>query len=154
MRGLDGYAAYDLDLAGGELTLEATASYMTDYKRRITSTAPTVDVVDTYGFPVDLRGTVSGRWVRDDVSLRVAVNHVGGSRDLLESRIGSWTTTDMQVGWTPSGSWGEGLSLTASVRNVFDADPPFYDAITGIGFDAGQADPLGRTFALQLTKRW
>ena len=154
VRGLDGYAAYDLDLAGGELTLEATASYMTDYKRRITSTAPTVDVVDTYGFPVDLRGTVSGRWVRDDVSLRVAVNHVGGSRDLLESRIGSWTTTDMQVGWTPSGSWGEGLSLTASVRNVFDADPPFYDAITGIGFDAGQADPLGRTFALQLTKRW
>jgi iron complex outermembrane recepter protein len=154
VRGLDGYAAYDLDLAGGELTLEATASYMTDYKRRITSTAPTVDVVDTYGFPVDLRGTVSGRWMRDDVSLRVAVNHVGGYRDLLESRIGSWTTTDMQVGWTPSGSWGEGLSLTASVRNVFDADPPFYDAITGIGFDAGQADPLGRTFALQLTKRW
>lgn len=92
--------------------------------------------------------------MRDDVSLRVAVNHVGGYRDLLESRIGSWTTTDMQVGWTPSGSWGEGLSLTASVRNVFDADPPFYDAITGIGFDAGQADPLGRTFALQLTKRW
>ena len=41
-----------------------------------------------------------------------------------------------------------------TVRNVFDADPPFYDAITGIGFDAGQADPLGRTFALQLTKRW
>jgi outer membrane receptor protein involved in Fe transport len=154
VRGLDGYAAYDLDLAGGELTLEATASYMTDYKRRITTAAPSVDLVDTYGFPVDLRGVVSGRWVRDDVSLRVAVNHVGGYRDLLESRIGSWTTTDLQVGWTPSGAWGDGLSLTASVRNVFDADPPFYDAVTGIGFDAGQADPLGRTFALQLTKRW
>lgn len=154
VRGLDGYAAYDLNVAGGELTLDATASYMIDYKRRITTAAPTVDLVDTYGYPVDLRGTVSGRWVRDDVSLRVAVNRVGGYRDLLESRIGSWTTTDMQVGWTPSGSWGEGLSLTASVRNVFDADPPFYDATTGIGFDAGQADPLGRTFALQLTKRW
>ena len=154
VRGLDGYTAYDLGLAGGELTLEATASYMIDYKRRITSAAPTVDLVDTYGFPVDLRGALSGRWVRDDVSLRVAVNHVGGYRDLLDSRIGSWTTTDLQAGWTPSGAWGEGLSLTASVRNVFDADPPFYDAVTGIGFDAGQADPLGRTFALQLTKRW
>lgn len=154
VRGLDGYAAYDWDLAGGELTLEATASYMIDYKRRITSTAPTIDLVDTYGFPVDLRGTVSGRWARDDLSLRVAVNHVGGYRDLQDARIGSWTTTDMQVGWTPSGSLGEGLNLTASVRNVFDADPPFFDAITGIGFDAGQADPLGRTFALQLTKRW
>lgn len=154
VRGLDGYAAYDLALAGGELTLEATASYMTDYRRRITPAAPTLDLVDTHGFPVDLRGTVSGRWARDDVSLRVAVNHVGGYRDLQEARIGSWTTTDLQVGWTPSGRWGEGLSLTASVRNLFDADPPFYDAITGIGFDAGQADPLGRTLALQLTKRW
>ncbi|MEN5229786.1 TonB-dependent receptor [Brevundimonas naejangsanensis] len=154
VRGLDGYAAYDRALAGGQLTLEATASYMTDYKRRITSTAPTIDLVDTYGFPVDLRGTVSGRWARDDLSLRVAVNHVGGYRDLQDARIGSWTTTDMQVGWTPSGSWGEGVNLIASVRNVFDADPPFFDAITGIGFDAGQADPLGRTFALQLTKRW
>ncbi|WP_433933410.1 TonB-dependent receptor domain-containing protein [Brevundimonas diminuta] len=154
VRGLDGYAAYDRALAGGELTLEATASYMTDYKRRITSAAPTLDLVDTYGFPVDLRGTVSGRWARDDLSLRVAVNHVGGYRDLQDARIGSWTTTDMQVGWRPSGSWGEGLNLIVSVRNVFDADPPFFDAITGVGFDAGQADPLGRTFALQLTKRW
>ena len=154
VRGFDGYAAYDLDLAGGELTLDASASYMLDYERRITTTAPTVNLVDTYGFPVDLRGTLAGRWVRDDISLRLAVNHVGGYRDLRNTRIGSWTTTDLQVGWTPSASWGQGINLTASVRNLFDADPPFYDAVTGIGFDAGQADPLGRTFALQLTKRW
>lgn len=154
VRGVDGQAAYDLDLAGGVLTLEASASYMTDYRRQITPVAPNVDLVDVYGYPVDLRGTLSGRWVRDDLSLRVAINHVGGYRDQRDARIGSWTTTDVQFGWTPSAGWGDGLTLTASVRNVFDADPPFYDAITGIGFDAGQADALGRTFALQLTKRW
>ena len=154
VRGLDANAAYDLDLAGGALTIEATASYMTDFARRITTAAPSVDLVDTYGFPVDLRGTLSGRWVRDDLSVRVAVNHVGGYRDLRQIRIGSWTTTDLQLGWEPSAAWGDGLSLTSSVRNLFDADPPFYDAVTGIGFDAGQADPLGRTISLQVTKRW
>lgn len=154
VRGIDANAAYDLDLGGGALTVEASASYMTDFARRITTAAPSVNLVDTYGFPVDLRGTLSGRWVRDGLSVRVAVNHVGGYRDLRQIRIGSWTTTDLQLGWRPSAAWGDGLSLTASVRNLFDADPPFYDAITGIGFDAGQADPLGRTFALQLTKRW
>lgn len=154
VRGLDANAAYDLDLAGGALTIEATASYMTDFARRVTTAAPSVDLVDTYGFPVDLRGTLSGRWVRDDLSVRVAVNHVGGYRDLRQIRIGSWTTTDLQLGWEPSAAWGDGLSLTASVRNLFDADPPFYDAVTGIGFDAGQADPLGRTISLQVTKRW
>lgn len=154
VRGIDGYIAYDRDLAGGDLTLEASGSYMTDYRRRITSAAPTLDLVDTYGFPVDLRGTMSARWAIEDVSIRTAVNHVSGYRDLRNARIGSWTTTDVQLGWTPSSGWGEGLSLTASVRNLFDLDPPFYDAVTGIGFDAGQADPLGRTFSLQLTKRW
>lgn len=154
VRGVDVQGAYDLDLAGGQLTLEATGSYMADYKRRITSAAPTIDLVDTQGFPVDLRGTVSASWARDDVSLRTAINHVGGYRDLREVRIGSWTTVDFQLGWRPSGAWAEGLSLTASVRNIFDRDPPFYDAVTGIGFDAGQADPLGRTFSLQLTRRW
>ncbi|WP_295167450.1 TonB-dependent receptor [uncultured Brevundimonas sp.] len=154
VRGIDGYAAYDLDLAGGALTLEANGSYMVDYRRRITSAAPSVDLVDTYGFPVAFRGTMASRWTRDDLSLRIAVNHVGGYRDFQNARIGSWTTADAQLGWTPAAAWGDGLSLTASIRNLFDRSPPFYDAVSGIGFDAGQADPLGRTFSLQLTRRW
>ncbi len=60
VRGVDGYLAYDLDLAGGELTIEASGSYMTDYRRRITSAAPTVDLVDTYG-----RSVSSARCARD-----------------------------------------------------------------------------------------
>lgn len=154
VRGFDGYVAYDTDLASGALTLEASGSFMTDYRRRITSAAPTVDLVDTYGFPAEFRGTASGSWKRGDLSLRLAVNHVGGYRDLRDVRIESWTTADLQMGWSPKAAWSEGVSLTASIRNLFDRDPPFYDAITGIGFDAGQADPMGRTASLQLTKRW
>ena len=41
-----------------------------------------------------------------------------------------------------------------NVRNLFDEDPPFYNGATGDGYDAGQADPLGRVISLQLTQRW
>ena len=41
-----------------------------------------------------------------------------------------------------------------SVRNLLDADPPFYDVSTGFGYDPAQADIFGRVVALQLIKRW
>ncbi len=155
VRGVDGSIAYDLDLgAAGALTLEATGSYMDQYQRKITPTAPQEDLVDTLGFPVDFRGTAAAVWRRDDVDVRVAVNRVSGYRDFAGARIAPWTTADVQFGWRPSGAWGQGVSLVASVRNLTDEDPPFYDGSNGAGFDAGQADPFGRQVSLQLTKRW
>jgi len=43
-----------------------------------------------------------------------------------------------------------GLTLTASVTNLFDTDPSF--ARTEIGYDALTGDPLGRTFKLGVQK--
>ncbi len=154
VRGVDVNGFYDLTVGGGDLTLGIAGSYMADFKRQTTPAAPQVDLVGTYGSPVDFRGTASAAWRRDDFDVRFAVNQVSGYRDFSGNRISAWTTADVQMGWRPSASWGEGVAVIASIRNLFDRDPPFYDAITGIGFDAGQADPLGRQFSLQLTKRW
>ena len=46
------------------------------------------------------------------------------------------------------------MNLSAGVQNLFDADPPFYNGATGYGFDAGQANQLGRVVSLQLIRRW
>lgn len=155
VRGVDGSAAYDFDLGdAGSLTLEATGSYMASYERKITPAADQVDLVDTLGFPVDFRGTAAAVWRRNDIDVRFALNHVSGYRDFAGERIEPWTTADVQFGWRPSRRWGEGLSLVASIRNLTDEDPPFYDGPNGAGFDAGQADPFGRQVSLQLTKRW
>lgn len=154
VRGLDGSAAYELDIAGGALTLEASGSYMLDYRRKITVAAQGTDLVGMYGFPVDFRGTLAAAWAGKNLDLRLAVHQVGAYKDLLERKIDAWTTADFQIGWRPQALWGRGLAVTASVRNLLDRDPPFYDASTGVGFDPGQADPLGRTFSLQLTRRW
>ena len=58
--------------------------------------------------------------------------------------------------WRPASNHRltESLDLALSVRNLFDAEPPFYDAPQGIGYDPANADPLGRVISLQLTKRW
>jgi outer membrane receptor protein involved in Fe transport len=45
-------------------------------------------------------------------------------------------------------------NVSLHVRNLFDTDPPFVDNINGIGYDAINANPMGRFLALQLTKAW
>ncbi|WP_336605050.1 hypothetical protein [Phenylobacterium aquaticum] len=47
-----------------------------------------------------------------------------------------------------------GLSVALNVQNLADTAPPFYDSPQGVGFDAANADPLGRYVSVQLTKRW
>jgi iron complex outermembrane receptor protein len=156
VRGLDGAISYDFERGDRDrLRIEASGSYMTDYKRQITPTAPIVDRVGQFGYPVDFRGTLAATWTRDVWSVRVGLNHVSSYSTPAGPDIDAWNTADLQVRWAPTGpGWAEGLELTASVRNLFDEDPPFYDAASGLGFDAGQADPLGRVASLQLTKRW
>ncbi len=45
----------------------------------------------------------------------------------------------------------------AESRNLLDADPPYVTYLVGTytaGFDAENANPLGRFVALQVTKQW
>ena len=54
--------------------------------------------------------------------------------------------------------FSEGGEVVLSLRSAGTADGQarvcFEVSDTGIGFDAGQADPLGRTISLQVNKRW
>jgi outer membrane receptor protein involved in Fe transport len=85
----------------------------------------------------------------------MGLNYVDGYRTSTGSGVDAWLTADAQIRWSPTAIAGvSGLDLTLNVRNLFDADPPFFDAASGYGFDAGQADPLGRVVSLQLTRRW
>lgn len=86
---------------------------------------------------------------------RAGLNHVSGYRDAADRRIDAWTTVDAVAAWSPrDGGWSRGLQAQLSIRNLLNEDPPFYDAPFGLGFDAGQADPVCRTVSLQLTRRW
>ena len=63
--------------------------------------------------------------------------------------------SDGRMRWTPTGSGAlEGVEVALSVQNLFNEDPPFYDSPLGVGYDPANASPLGRTVALQISRRW
>lgn len=155
VQGVDGQIGYSFDRGADRFDLSANASYLLTFERQVTPQAAPVDVVGVAGNPARFRGRAQAAWRRGSVSASLAVNYQSQEKDLAGKTIDSWTTTDLQLGWTSDreGPLG-GLTLALSVQNLFDTPPPFYDSPAGIGFDAANADPLGRFVSLQLTKRW
>lgn len=155
VRGFDVSAGYAFSRGEDDFRIEATASRLVDYERRLSPTASPSDLLGTVGYPVDLRGALAGFWTRGDLTGRLGLNYVGDYRDVAGTRISSWTTLDFQAIWAPSRQgWLEGVQAVFSVQNLLDQDPPFYDAPTGFGFDPGQSNALGRFVSIQITKRW
>jgi iron complex outermembrane receptor protein len=154
VRGLDLSAAYGFDRGRDRFDLTASASYLIDYELQVTPTAPTADYVNIAGQPVDFRARLGVAWRRETLGASLSVNYVDAYRSPTRQRTDAWTTLDAQFRWTPDRLNLKGVSLALSVQNLLDADPPFYNAPTGVGYDATNADPIGRYASIQLTKRW
>ncbi len=156
VRGFDLQAAYDWTWGQDRLAVSASLSYLADYQRKFTPTAPSVQLVDTANQPVDLRARLTGSWTRGAFGLAATLNYVDDYRAETGRRIEAWTPIDLQVRWTPKEDNGPlaGLSLMLNLQNALDEAPPFYDAPIGVGYDPANADPLGRVVSLQLAKRW
>lgn len=155
VRGLDFALGRGVDVGAQRLDLDLSGSWLFDYSRKLTPSASRDDLLNLAGYPVDFRMRAGATWSRNDWSARIGVNYVDAYRDPLGPSIERWVTADVQLRWTPSTILGvAGLEFALNVRNLFDEDPPFYDAATGDGYDAAQADPLGRVTSLQLIRRW
>ena len=107
------------------------------------------------GFPIRLRARGTASWDRGPWGLQLAVNYTGRYEDPLGVRIDHAATADLQVRYqgrtaTPL----EGFTASLTVRNLFDADPPFYDNPAGAAYDPANADAVGRFVAVQLARSW
>ncbi|MDV3455856.1 TonB-dependent receptor [Sphingomonas sp. HF-S4] len=157
VRGLDILAAGSFSLGGGTVSLSGNASHMLDYQRRITPRAPLVEQVGTLSNPPAWRLRGSAGWDRDGWGMTATLSHVSGYVDAVSMPhrpVGSWTTIDTQLRIQPKMLERVGLSLALSAQNLLDADPPFVDQLTGFGYGAANADPIGRFVSLQVIKRW
>ncbi len=156
VRGLDLQAGYSWQAGENAFDLDGSVSYLADFKRRFTPSAAPVQQLDTANQPVDLRARISAAWSRGPYGLSAALNYVDDHHSETGRKIAAWTPVDLQARWTPAEDDAPlaGVTLALSVQNAFDEDPPFYDNPLGLAFDPANADPLGRTVALQLTKRW
>lgn len=154
VRGLDLQAAYPMHFGGHSLRWDASASWLLAYDSRMTSASPVQSVLDQVGYPVSLRSRAGFAWSGGDWTFNAHWVHVSDYADQDGRRIDAWNTADVRLTWRPLNGSLEGLRASLGIQNLFDADPPFHDGRTGYGFDAGQANLLGRVVSLQLTRRW
>jgi outer membrane receptor protein involved in Fe transport len=158
VRGLDLTLNQGFSIGEAEGSIALNSSYLLDYKRQLTPVAPIREAVDTVGNPIDLRVRATGSIDWHGWGATASLNHADGYRDNVSNprrAVGSWTTIDLQLRYrAPANGWARGLSVALSAQNLFDADPPFVNRFTGFGYDAANADPLGRFVALQIIKSW
>ncbi len=156
VRGIDFTAAYSTTIGADRLDLQADLSWLDRYQRKVTPLSTPVQLAGIAGYPADLRGRASGTWTHGPLAASGSLNFVGAGHDPTGRRVGSWTTADVQAGWQPKAANGvlRGLSLSVTIQNLFDTEPPFYNSPFGIGYDPVNATPLGRVVSLQMTKAW
>ncbi|MEM9617503.1 MAG: TonB-dependent receptor [Pseudomonadota bacterium] len=178
-RGLDLSASYNFETAHGVFDLFAAANYVFTFERRLTEQTPTIDVVDSFGDPLDLRVRGGGGWRKgafnasaiinyaDDYSYEAFVdttgvsfpNSIGGTGvvDVQLVPVKSMTTLDLflafDAGVAFDNRWLKGTTFSFSAINLTDERPQEIPG-AALGFDDFNADPTGRFAAFQVTKRW
>lgn len=154
-RGIDFEVSHASITRFGEWSYGIGGTYTLDYEQAITETSPVLDLLDTVDHPLALRVRGSLGWSHRGMSAGLGVRYTGSYDDPAAQRIvGSWTTLDVNVGYTfpQSSGWLHGAGLSLIATNVLDELPPFVDTVRG--YDPANASLLGRLVSLQLTKSW
>lgn len=160
--GIDLTASSRLAAGGGVLDLALNSTYILKFVQGVTPEAPLASFLNTVGYPIGLRsrGTVS--WSRGGFGATAGVNY---SRHYLNPLVtpslpvSSWTTADLQVrydtGNRPLSPGLAHLRVALSANNLFNVTPPYVPGVyRNIGYDAANANPMGRFLSVTLTKDW
>lgn len=155
VRGIDATASYGFGAWGGDIALSATGSYLLDYEQQLTPTADPIQRVNVANFPLRFQGRLTADWTRGRLGLGATVNYTGRYRDAAGARIGDAARLNLHARLgAPARGPLKDLALRLAVRNVLDADPPFYNNPIGLAYDPANADPIGRFVSLQLVRTW
>jgi iron complex outermembrane receptor protein len=163
-RGFDMSASYVFRVGSGRANIGGSATYMLESSSKNSPTAPTFDLVGTPYNPVHFRGRASAGWSGGPWNSSLAINYTGGYTNSIvgpSSHVDSWTTADLQFGY----STGINNAMTLLNRfkisfvliNVTDTKPPFLNNPTAsfnFGYDPINASPRGRAYAISITKDW
>jgi len=159
-RGIDFNMVYRTRLGEDDnLTFAASGTYLTSYRVALTPAAPLLDQRNLIFRPLTFKARASVTWDHGPFTTRVMASHVGGYTNNVPAvvqEVSAYTPVDLSFTWrlNESGiaSRLDGFSITAEVRNLFDAGPPYVNLAPSVngsgGYDATAANPIGRVFAL------
>ncbi|HEY9108551.1 MAG TPA: TonB-dependent receptor [Roseateles sp.] len=157
-KGLDWGASLQVKHETGTWKANINGTHMISHKERTIATQPLVEQVGQFGnrtlylqnkFSADLG------WARGDWGGTLSMVYKSGYMDEDLTRFGtprrkidSYATFALFATYTGI----RNLTLTAGLRNLTDAQPPFtyhnVDNVVGAGWDPRVADPFGRTLAV------
>lgn len=153
----------DMDVAFGKtfgidrIDVALSATWLFHYRTQATPLSPILDKLDTLGNPVGVRARGSIGWTHGPWSANAYGNWTSDYRNdsvTPITSVRSFFTLDATLAYAPARGLLSGTRVVFAVENMFDAAPPFADRASGIGFDASNANPFGRTIALELRHRF
>ena len=156
--GLDLNLAYAFDTGIGAWRVGLDGAKILDLTRSTAPSLPYVDVLDTFGNPVDLRARLSLGWTLGGWRANAFLNHVSGYKNTAVTpnvNVDSYRTVDATVAYDFADNTGvlSGVNLSLNAQDLFDANPPV--VLNGtVSWDNQNVSPLGRLVSLVVTKRW
>ncbi len=155
--GLDVSEHSTVALSGhNKLFIDLNTTYMRTIDTTYCAGCVATDLINTYGNPLKLRLRGTLGWSDGTFSANSALNYADTYTDtnvVPFGRVGAFTTLDLNLGYRLP--WKLPTSLAFSVANLFDANPPrTAPAFNKVEYDPANADPRGRSMALQLRSQW
>lgn len=144
----------------GRFTLQASATRTLTFDYELTPGHPYVSQLGDTGAPPAWKGAGSLMWSKDNWTASLfayyigsfLTNNSGNALDYVLSRVPSFTTLDVHVGYAfKRGIYrglGKGLRLSVGIGNLADRYPPFSNSI--FGYNGGLHSPLGRTYEMSV----
>jgi iron complex outermembrane receptor protein len=160
-RGLDFGFGYRTNLHDALIDTGIDGTYILAYDTRFSSTAPVTSILNTTYNPIDLRLRGRAAVTQGALTAGLYVNFTNAYRDVgivPYGHVSSWVTADATVSYDfgSSGAPFRGLSVSLSVINLTDRDPPYVSNSFGvpITYDGANANALGRYISVRLQRRW
>ena len=154
---------FETDFGSWLLALNAQRSLRLD--EQVSPIAPVSSFNDSEFGPSEWTANFTAGWNHGDYSATVVVNYQGDHR-VIEPLVpidtsdpvasiensGSYTTVDLQVGYSsPADSgWAQGMRVSLGAQNLFDPDFPFVD--NQIGYLTNRVNTRSRVLYLDITK--
>lgn len=164
--GLDIQARYVREIPAGVLSTSIAWTEILNLKQTLSPSSGLVDVLDTLNNPVSrrVRGQIGLR--RGPINANLFINYTGSYMNTAPvtvggvlqpvSRVSNWMTFDATAAYELRDfgpTWADGVRFSVSIQNLTDEDPNVVLSGTS-AFDNQQANPYGRIWSFEISKRW
>ncbi|HJV41383.1 TonB-dependent receptor domain-containing protein [Caulobacter sp.] len=157
-RGLDVSVRYAFSTPVGDWTVATEVAKVLKLERKSAASSPWLDVLDTFGNPVDLRVRGALGWRKDGWAANLFANYTDSYLNTAITpnvKVKSQTTFDATASYAfeRDAGWAKNVRVSANVMNLFDKDPPV--VLNGtVSWDSQNASAIGRFVSVEISKAW